>query len=41
MKKTLHSFSRQSRSDRIFDVVNGLLLALILLTIVYLSLIHI
>ena len=35
MKKTLHSFSRQSRSDRIFDVVNGLLLALILLTIVY------
>ena len=35
MKSKLKSFSRQSRGDKVFDVVNGLLIGLILLTIIY------
>ena len=35
MKSKLNSFSRQSRGDKVFNVVNGLLIGLILITIIY------
>lgn len=35
MKSKLNSFSRQSRGDKVFNVVNGLLIAVILITIIY------
>ena len=35
MKSKLNSFSRQSRGDKIFNVINGLLIAVVLIMIIY------
>ena len=35
MKSKLNSFSRQSRGDKVFNVVNGLLIAVVLIMIIY------
>ena len=35
MKSELNSFSRQSRGDKIFNVINGLLIAVVLIMIIY------